>query len=1296
MTQKSLQHLRTILFTQALLYPTLTLADTFTWQGDRNNNWGNERNWSQDPGSGDVPNQSSDNVIFNDTADRFSVDANGNIRDIGAFTINHSSNTSSGYLFTSGGINLYGDLTIASQGHNPVFDSTFSINVEDHTAWRITGTGDGPFATFNSSISGDKNINLIGWAKFTAANPFTGEMKTENPGSQLIISNPNAFQHAVVTHNGAGRITFEDDTTTLGVLRGTANSLSLGSTALTVGTKGANRTYTADITGTTFGDSSLTLAGDERLELSGDITGLKALTATSGELRLIGNTVALSGSATMDLSGGDIKLISGAVATLNSVAPTNGSIVKVNSNTFTLNGSQLTAARITSNTDGIVSLGNTSDGDALLTIGETGNTGATWAFDGTFTGNGNIEKVGDGDFTLTRASTLSGVVEINNGSVILEHTNALQNATIEVNISNGFELNGGDATISGLNGSGSFMLDETILTVGNNDRSSTYSGSISGTGSIHKIGTGNLTLANSSTYSGKTTIDSGAVILSNNSHNALQNSTVMINHANGLRLMGIRSSENITIGALAGSGSIDVRGYNLYLGRNNETTTYSGALSNVDILFKTGTGTLTLSGGNTYDGPTIISNGVIKLANAISLQNSKVRISVDNALDLNSLNPTIDNLEGSGNLDLGSSILTLSGNTSGANHSGVLSGSGKLIKNGTQSLSLSGANTFSGGITVNDGVLKVTNTSGSATGSGNVHINSGATLSGDGAVWGDVTVALEGTVDPEDTTSSLNFGGALNLNGQLNIHVNGATNDHAVVSGNLDISSATLALLPMNNGFTATVYQIADYGSLTGSTFATITGLPANYRIDYAYNNGSSSNNIALVRDDIQPVVASFTTTQSSPTNIDSITYLISFSEPVTGFNDHDDFSFVSTTATTDKPATTITNTGDGQNYSLTLNNISGDGTVQIQLLTSGVTDLVGNELGSSNILSPSVLIDNTAPSASYLTIQTTSPTNVDSLVYTITFSEPVFGLIDISDLQAAGDMAADFDFQSGEVNIQHIDNKVYTITFNGVEGDGIFRFQIKGGQVKDAAGNQLTFFPTSGGNFIIDNTAPVISLNASGTNVTLAVGESWIDPVSATDNIDANVTIVTGGDTLDMSTAGVYYLTYNASDLSGNTAEQLSRTVTVVSPFDTWANVNGLEGSDALLTADPDKDGRTNLEEFALDGDPMSGANDGKLVSQISTISTVDYLTVTFPVRAGAVFTDSPIQVAIVDNVVYTVEGSTDLIDWNESTVEVTPALTSGMPALSAGWEYRTFRFHQSVDASVRAFLQVKVIEAP
>ena len=61
------------------------------------------------------------------------------------------------------------------------------------------------------------------------------------------------------------------------------------------------------------------------------------------------------------------------------------------------------------------------------------------------------------------------------------------------------------------------------------------------------------------------------------------------------------------------------------------------------------------------------------------------------------------------------------------------------------------------------------------------------------------------------------------------------------------------------------------------------------------------------------------------------------------------------------------------------------------------------------------------------------------------------------------------------------------------------------------------------------------------------------------------------------------------------------------------------------------------------------------------------------------------------IDGIIYSIQGSTGLVDFTSIDVsEVTPALSSGMPAPSTGWTYRTFRLPGSPSApNAKAFLR-------
>ena len=91
----------------------------------------------------------------------------------------------------------------------------------------------------------------------------------------------------------------------------------------------------------------------------------------------------------------------------------------------------------------------------------------------------------------------------------------------------------------------------------------------------------------------------------------------------------------------------------------------------------------------------------------------------------------------------------------------------------------------------------------------------------------------------------------------------------------------------------------------------------------------------------------------------------------------------------------------------------------------------------------------------------------------------------------------------------------------------------------------------------VVDTTAPVIT-RTGAASVTVEVGATYSEQsATATDNYDTAVNVVVGGDTVDAATVGTYIVTYNASDSSGNTATEVTRTVNVVDTTPPTININ-------------------------------------------------------------------------------------------------------------------------------------------
>jgi fibronectin-binding autotransporter adhesin len=186
---------------------------------------------------------------------------------------------------------------------------------------------------------------------------------------------------------------------------------------------------------------------------------------------------------------------------------------------------------------------------------------------------------------------------------------------------------------------------------------------------------------------------------------------------------------------------------------------------------------------------------------------------------------SIGSLEGAGNVLLGSKALTTGGLNTSTTVSGTISGNGgSVVKVGSGTLTLSGANTYTGGTTVAAGTLAANNAGGSATGTGAVQVQGGATLAGTGAVAGTVTIAKGGILSAGNggagtlTTGSLNLAAGAVLDydlGQADT-AGGALNDLVKVNGNLQLDG-TLNVAQSKGGlFGAGIYRLIDYtGTLT-------------------------------------------------------------------------------------------------------------------------------------------------------------------------------------------------------------------------------------------------------------------------------------------------------------------------------------------------------------------------------------------------------------------------------------------------------------------------------------------------
>jgi autotransporter-associated beta strand protein len=261
-------------------------------------------------------------------------------------------------------------------------------------------------------------------------------------------------------------------------------------------------------------------------------------------------------------------------------------------------------------------------------------------------------------------------------------------------------------------GTGSTTVDISVVDVmpqGVWFDNSTYNYTLQGTKGIVgptgliKSGSGTLTILNNNAYTGPTEIRQGVVQVGNGG----------------------------TTGSL-GSGPI-LNDSTLQFNRS-DTLTVASPISGAGALEQNGPGILVLSGANSYSGDTRINVGTVRLGTGDVLPDGlgKGNILVNGTLDLNGLSEIVNGLTGSGTVDTlagGPATLTVGGNNASSTFNGLIqnsSGSLTLVKIGSGTLTLAGANRYSGGTLINGGIVRASHAT--ALGSGAVTINGGTRL----------------------------------------------------------------------------------------------------------------------------------------------------------------------------------------------------------------------------------------------------------------------------------------------------------------------------------------------------------------------------------------------------------------------------------------------------------------------------------------------------------------------------------------------------------------------------------------
>ncbi|MEI6070987.1 MAG: autotransporter-associated beta strand repeat-containing protein [Verrucomicrobiae bacterium] len=533
------------------------------------------------------------------------------------------------------------------------------------------------------------------------------------------------------------------------ILTGATNTST--TTTISSGTLQIGNAGTAGVLGSGAVTDNGTLAFNrtDSVTVSNAISGTGAVTLNSGTLTL-GGANTYSGATTVN--AGTLKL--GAAGALgNGTSNTSGVTVSATGAAFDLNGTTPTATVVL-----------TLNGTGVSSAGALTNSGAATTYAGTVALGADSSIGGAGNITLSNAiSGAYGLTKVGAGTLILT---GATNGSTTTTISSG-TLQIGNAGTAGSLGTGAVTDNGTLVF----NRTDTYGGTVSnqigGTGAVTVNG-GTLSLSGANNFAGGVALNVGTLNINNAS--ALGTGTFVItggttiDNTSGSAITTGNNAQTwngdfaftgannlafgtgaVSLGAAAGTRTITV---------NAGTLTEGGVISSSGGagITKAGAGALTLSGANTFGGGFILNAGTVNINNSAALGSSSAAFTINGGTIDNTSGAAITTsryaltlnsdfaFTGTNNLSIGDLYGTVSlGTTAGTSrtitaNAGTLALNGvigngttanSLIKAGAGALTLSNANTFTGGMTLNAGTLNINNAAALGTTAGTFTINGG-------------------------------------------------------------------------------------------------------------------------------------------------------------------------------------------------------------------------------------------------------------------------------------------------------------------------------------------------------------------------------------------------------------------------------------------------------------------------------------------------------------------------------------------------------------------------------------------
>ena len=1268
------------------------------------------------------------------TADAGTTVASGAALDLNGFSVN----TAEALTLTGTGVAAGGALTNSSSssatyaglltlgGNTSIVAASGSIILTQ--AGTITGSGcaltlDG--AATGSSLAGSiatgaGTLTKVGSGTWTllAANTYTGLTSVTAGG--LILGVANAIPGAI-TVNGATALL------DLGTHNDASSAVILDGGGSIAGSGGV-LTSTADFA-LKNGTISAILGGASGLQktTAGTVI-LSAVNSFSGATSITGGTLALGIAnaipAAITVNGASAGLSLGAYDNSSSAVTLDGG-ASITGSSGTLSSSTDFALK-----NGVVS--------AILG------------------GQSGVQKTTAGIVTLTGSNTYVGPTTLSAGTLNINSdaslglVPSLPSANLAFGASATLQFAAAPALNANRNVSIAGAATATIDTQANNP---SIQGSIVGDGGLTKIGSGMLTLTGMNTYVGLTTL--GAGTLNINSDAALgavpasATTTVVFSASATLQFAAdFALNANRILSVVSGaSASFDTQANN---------PSIDGVIAGSGNLIKTGSGTLTLTGANTYAGTTSINVGTLQVNGSLG-SGGLVSVPAGGTLNVGSggmiarnvtvsggiLNlagslttgsvltvtagtvtttmasasvATVDCSAGTGMIDASSFPLTVTKQLNLPNRTSIsLSGGTAFTLSGTNLANPASPRT----LTASGGLLSIANAAYpmlGLLGKWTFDSQSAVDTSGNGYHGTEVNTPIYSTDTHTGTGYSLQLTGAnyvkVDTGGSQTIFDGGsAMTTSAWVKGWPGTWNAFVCKNGESNGWqmrkSNTTSNLAwttrgpSNGDMQGVTTTTSNG--SWHMVTMTYDANAGANNKKIYVDGVLDSQATATGTITASTDMLGFGAK-SQSGAWAGFftGKLDDIYFYNRALSAAEIATAYTSVPSSSvDLSTTELAVSATSEVSLPAGPTSFGNLVlsggGAVLTLSGTGATGVSLDNVSASNA-ATITGSVPLSLRG--GNVSVDGPSVLAIAAAIVNGASPTSL-VKLGSGTLTLDGLNtytgNTTVTAGTLTLAANAALKFVVTDGSANKVTGAGTAYLD---GNFSIDTTAvtvtsgtwPLIDVasKAFGSNFTVA-GAGW-----------------TGSSSAWTKTEGTKVWTFS----------QASGTLTLsVAGYNAWATAMGLTGiagsgsdTDPAPGADPDKDGRLNFQEYALDSNPRSSANEGKLVCKVATLAdSSNVLTLTLPVRRAATFSSSGGEQtsAPIDGVVYTIQGSATLAaaSWTLAVTEITnpadvAAIQAGLPPLSdvngdslPDWTYRSFRTPGTVGgASPIGFLRVKV----